>query len=44
MQAVLDTTQGLSLLATLTWDRALYLGTVLLALLAGACLGTLGAG
>ncbi len=44
MQAILDTTQGLSLLATLTWDRVFCLGTVLVALLAGAGLGSLGVG
>ncbi len=44
MQTILDNTRGLSLLATLTWDRAVYIGTVLLALLAGAGLGTLGVG
>lgn len=44
MQAILDTTRGLSVLATLTWDRAMCLGAVALALLAGAGLGSMGAG
>lgn len=44
MQAIVHTTRGLSLLAILTWDRALHLGTVALALLAGAGLGSLGGG
>ena len=42
MQAILDNTRGLSLLATLNWDRAFHLGTVLASLLAGAWIGTLG--
>jgi len=42
MQTILDSTRGLSLLAFLNWDRVFYLGTVLLALLAGAWIGTLG--
>lgn len=42
MQAILDNTRGLSLLATLNWDRVLHTGTVLVALLAGAYVGTIG--
>ena len=42
MQAMMDGTRGLTLLINLNWDRLLYVGTVLLALLAGAWLGSAG--
>lgn len=44
MQAILDNARGLSLLAQLNRDRAVALGAVAAALLAGAWVGTLGIG
>lgn len=40
MQAVQNGYRGLSLLMDLNWDRVLYISTILLALGAGAWLGT----
>ncbi|WP_257883753.1 hypothetical protein [Roseobacter insulae] len=40
MQAIHNGYRGLSLLMDLNWDRALYLGTIALALGAGAWIGT----
>lgn len=42
MQAIMKNTKGLGLLVNLNWDRLLYLATILVALGAGAFLGTLG--
>ena len=41
MQAVNSSYQSLSLLMQLNWDRVLYIGTICLALLLGAWLGSL---
>ena len=40
MQAVQNGYRGLSLLMDLNWDRILYIATIILALGAGAWLGT----
>ena len=40
MQAVQDGYRGLSLLMDLNWDRILYVSTIVLALGAGAWLGS----
>ncbi|WP_295311677.1 hypothetical protein [Roseobacter sp.] len=40
MQAVHSGYRGLSLLVDLNWDRILYVSTIVLALAAGAWLGT----
>lgn len=40
MQHIVSGYQGLSLLFNLNWDRILYLATILVALLAGAFLGS----
>ena len=41
MQTLQQSYRGLSLLFELNWDRLLYLGTIALALLLGAYLGSL---
>lgn len=41
MQTISDGYRGLSLVMILNWDRFLYIGTILLALMCGAWLGTL---
>jgi hypothetical protein len=41
MQAVQNGYRGLSLLVDLNWDRVFYIGTIAVALGAGAWLGTL---
>ncbi len=41
MQAIQSSYRGLSLLMDLNWDRVLYVGTICVALAAGAFLGTL---
>ncbi|GAA6175491.1 hypothetical protein [Sulfitobacter pacificus] len=41
MQAIQSSYRGLSLLMALNWDRVLYVGTIALALVAGAYLGSL---
>jgi len=41
MQAIHSGYRGLSLLFNLNWDRILYAATILLALMAGAFVGTL---
>lgn len=41
MQAIQSSYRGLSLLMALNWDRVLYVGTIALALFAGAYLGSL---
>lgn len=41
MQTIKTSYRGLSLLVDLNWDRALYLGTLAVALAAGAWLGSL---
>ncbi|WP_257786735.1 hypothetical protein [Sulfitobacter alexandrii] len=41
MQAIQRSYRGLSLLLDLNWDRALYVGTITLALAAGAFVGSL---
>ncbi|MFK7835594.1 MAG: hypothetical protein AB8B60_05190 [Sulfitobacter sp.] len=41
MQAIQSSYRGLSLLMDLNWDRALYVGTIALALAAGAFIGSL---
>ena len=41
MQAIQSSCRGLSLLMDLNWDRVLYVGTIALALAAGAYLGSL---
>ena len=40
MQTIQSSYRGLSLLMVLNWDRALYIGTIAVALAAGAYLGT----
>ncbi|SFS52572.1 hypothetical protein SAMN04488040_0760 [Sulfitobacter marinus] len=40
MNAIKSNYRGLSLLIDLNWDRAIYLGALILALAAGACLGS----
>jgi len=40
MQTILRNTKGLGLLVHLNWDRILYIGTILLALGAGAYVGS----
>jgi hypothetical protein len=40
MQTMKSSYRGLSLLLDLNWDRALYLGTLAVALTAGAWLGS----
>ncbi len=42
MQTIMDGTKGLTLLVNLNWDRVLYALTILVALCAGAWVGTLG--
>ncbi len=42
MQAIMNNTAGLGLLVKLNWDRILYVSTILVALGAGAWIGTLG--
>ncbi len=41
MQTLANGYRGLSLVMTLNWDRFLYLGTIIVALLFGAWLGSL---
>ncbi len=41
MQTIKKSYRGLSLLVDLNWDRVLYLGTLAVALAAGAWLGSL---
>lgn len=41
MQAIQRSYRGLSLLMDLNWDRVLYVGTIVLALAAGAFVGSL---
>lgn len=41
MQAIQSSYRGLSLLMVLNWDRALYVGTIALALSAAAFMGSL---
>lgn len=41
MQTMMDGYRGLSLLMTLNWDRFFSVGTIALALLAGAYIGSL---
>jgi hypothetical protein len=41
MQTIQSSYRGLSLLMDLNWDRVLYVGTIGVALAAGAFLGTL---
>jgi len=41
MQTMKTSYRGLSLLVDLNWDRALYIGTLVLALAAGGWLGSL---
>lgn len=41
MEAMQKSYRGLSLLMDLNWDRVLYIGTICLALAAGAWLGSL---
>ena len=42
MQTIARNARGLGLLVNLNWDRLLYVGTILVALCAGAWIGTLG--
>jgi hypothetical protein len=41
MQMVMESTRGLGLLFNMNWDRLLYVGTLAVALGAGAWLGTM---
>lgn len=41
MQAIMERNKGLGVLVDLNWDRALYLLTILIALAAGAWVGSL---
>ncbi len=41
MQTIQSSYRGLSLLMELNWDRALYVGTIAVALAAGAYVGSL---
>ncbi len=41
MQAIQRSYRGLSLLMDLNWDRALYIATIIVALAAGAFVGSL---
>lgn len=41
MQTIQNSYRGLSLLMDLNWDLVLYIGTIALALLAGAYVGSL---
>ncbi|MGC1494544.1 MAG: hypothetical protein WA790_01955 [Sulfitobacter sp.] len=41
MQTIQSSYRGLSLLMDLNWDRALYVGTIAVALAAGAYVGSL---
>ena len=41
MQTLTDGYRGLSLVMMLNWDRLLYIGTILVALMFGAWLGSL---
>ncbi|GAB4290467.1 MAG: hypothetical protein Kow0058_09630 [Roseovarius sp.] len=41
MQQIVSGYRGLSLLFDVNWDRLLYLATILMALMAGAYLGSL---
>ncbi len=41
MQTITDGYRGLSLVMALNWDRFLYIGTILVALMFGAWLGSL---
>lgn len=44
MQTIQAGYRGLSLLVNLNWDKLFYLGTLVLALLAGGLIGTLALG